>query len=155
MHWLLSKLASQIKLSKSETEDMKHFLEKGSGSNFIEDLFLPEEKEMILSGYLKWLQSGTASEIEFDKSECMDTREHDPGKDVLEIMYKLLTSREWNKSDILSEALKPSLLRLCARYLLKEKKRGKAFDVVANFHLQNGSVCHVIYIFIDKLDTTF
>lgn len=74
MHWLLPKFASQIKLSKSESEDMKHFSEKCSGSNFIEDLLLPEEKEMILSGYLKWLQSGTASEIEFDKSECMDTR---------------------------------------------------------------------------------
>nr|XP_018677362.1 PREDICTED: malonyl-CoA decarboxylase, mitochondrial isoform X1 [Musa acuminata subsp. malaccensis] len=152
MHWLLPKFASQIKLSKLETEDMKHFSEKGSGSNFIEDLLLPEEKEMILSGYLKWLQSGTASEIEFDKSECMDTREHDSGKDVMEIMYKLLTSREWNKSDILSEALKPPLLRLCARYILKEKKRGKALDVVANFHLQNGSMIERLNWMADSSD---
>lgn len=27
------------------------------------------------------------------------------------------------------------------RYLLLEKKRGKALDSVANFHLQNGAVC--------------
>lgn len=29
-----------------------------------------------------------------------------------------------------------------ARYLMKEKKRGKALDSVANFHLQNGAVCY-------------
>ncbi|KAJ6363897.1 hypothetical protein OIU76_028932 [Salix suchowensis] len=31
-------------------------------------------------------------------------------------------------------------MRLCARYLLQEKKRGKALDSVANFHLQNGAM---------------
>lgn len=30
------------------------------------------------------------------------------------------------------------------RYLLQEKKRGKALDAVANFHLQNGAVCPTI-----------
>jgi hypothetical protein len=29
------------------------------------------------------------------------------------------------------------------RYLLQEKKRGKALDSVANFHLQNGAVSPV------------
>lgn len=28
------------------------------------------------------------------------------------------------------------------RYLLQEKKRGKALDSVGNFHLQNGAVCY-------------
>lgn len=32
------------------------------------------------------------------------------------------------------------------RYLLQEKKRGKALDSVANFHLQNGAVCHANFI---------
>lgn len=32
------------------------------------------------------------------------------------------------------------------RYLLQEKKRGKALDSVANFHLQNGAVCHLTQI---------
>jgi hypothetical protein len=34
--------------------------------------------------------------------------------------------------------LKPILLRLCARYVLQERRRGLALDPVANFHLRNG-----------------
>jgi Malonyl-CoA decarboxylase C-terminal domain len=33
------------------------------------------------------------------------------------------------------------------RYLLKEKKRGKTLDAVANFHLQNGAVCFIFLAF--------
>ncbi|KAJ3147227.1 hypothetical protein HDU86_008063 [Geranomyces michiganensis] len=36
-------------------------------------------------------------------------------------------------------SIKPTLLRLCARYLLVEKKRAAALDPVANFHLRNGA----------------
>lgn len=36
-------------------------------------------------------------------------------------------------------ALKPALLRLCARYLLKVKKGSQAFDRVCHFHLSNGA----------------
>ncbi|KAK2992194.1 hypothetical protein RJ640_005681, partial [Escallonia rubra] len=69
--------------------------------------------------------------------------ETDAGKNGMEVMWNLLTStnHEWTNSPILLSALKPLLLRLCARYLLQEKKRGKALDSVANFHLQNGAVC--------------
>ncbi|KAI8904493.1 malonyl-CoA decarboxylase-domain-containing protein [Powellomyces hirtus] len=39
----------------------------------------------------------------------------------------------------LTPALKPILLRLCARYLLLEKKRAAILDPVANFHIRNGA----------------
>ncbi|KAG9142413.1 hypothetical protein Leryth_020809 [Lithospermum erythrorhizon] len=60
----------------------------------------------------------------------------------MEVMLNLLTSPnyEWIHSDKLTPALKTPLMRLCARYLLREKKRGKALDSVANFHLQNGAM---------------
>ncbi|EFC36253.1 predicted protein [Naegleria gruberi] len=38
-----------------------------------------------------------------------------------------------------SEKLKPLMERLCARYLYKEKHKGKALDPVGNFHLRNGA----------------
>ncbi|WOL12659.1 malonyl-CoA decarboxylase, mitochondrial isoform X2 [Canna indica] len=152
MQWLISKLASQIKLAKWESEDMKHISEKGSGSNFREDILLPDEEVTILSSYIKWFNSGTTSEIEFDESEFMDQREHVSEKSAMEIMYEILTSRDWSKSVCLRESLKPSLLRLCARYLLKEKKRGKALDAVANFHLQNGSMVERINWMADHSD---
>lgn len=40
------------------------------------------------------------------------------------------------------EHLQPILMRLCARYLILEKRRKKALDPVANFHIRNGAVMH-------------
>ena len=37
------------------------------------------------------------------------------------------------------QAWKPILVRLCAHYLLKVRRRRLAFDPVANFHLRNGA----------------
>ncbi|KNA10935.1 hypothetical protein SOVF_139760 [Spinacia oleracea] len=61
-------------------------------------------------------------------------------KNGIKVILELLKSpnHEWSKSDEVLSVLKPILVRLCARYLLQEKKRGKALDAVANFHLQNG-----------------
>jgi malonyl-CoA decarboxylase len=50
-----------------------------------------------------------------------------------------LLEGDWSKEAELREALKPILMRLCARYLLEEKKSGKPLDPVANFHLFNGA----------------
>lgn len=57
------------------------------------------------------------------------------------LLLNSLTSpmHEWTKSEQLQEVMKPILLRLCTRYLLQEKKRGKALDAVTNFHAQNGA----------------
>ncbi|KAF9420482.1 hypothetical protein BGZ94_009101 [Podila epigama] len=38
--------------------------------------------------------------------------------------------------------LRPILTRLCARYILLEKRRHLALDPVANFHLRNGACAH-------------
>jgi Malonyl-CoA decarboxylase C-terminal domain len=42
----------------------------------------------------------------------------------------------------LDPVLKPILMRLAARYLVQEKKRSRALDDVANFHVRNGAICH-------------
>ncbi|KAG5561315.1 hypothetical protein RHGRI_004369 [Rhododendron griersonianum] len=70
------------------------------------------------------------------------TWESADGKNAMEIMWNLLTStnHEWTKSERLISVLEAPLMRLCARYLLKEKKRGRGLDSVANFHLQNGAM---------------
>ncbi|CAG0913724.1 unnamed protein product [Notodromas monacha] len=51
-----------------------------------------------------------------------------------------IVNSTWCKSKEHSELFRPALLRLCARYLFKEKRRGFALDRVANFHLRNGAV---------------
>jgi malonyl-CoA decarboxylase len=53
----------------------------------------------------------------------------------------LLQTPDWYQQPELAKALKPPMLRLCARYLVKEKKRDSsaALDRVARFHLSNGA----------------
>jgi hypothetical protein len=48
-----------------------------------------------------------------------------------------------------SQALAPILTRLCARYLLHEKRRKLALDSVANFHLRNGAQLYRINALAD------
>lgn len=128
MQWLLSKLASQSKLS--EGEDIQHSPADTSGSTFWENILEPEEERALMD-----------ASVEFTS-----------GKNSMEVLFNLLTSpnHEWTSSDKLLSALKPSLMRLCARYLLQEKKRGKALDSVANFHLQNGAMVERINWMADR-----
>lgn len=62
-----------------------------------------------------------------------------PGPPSLEALRRLLASGDWQRSERLSRALEPALMRLCAWYLYGEKRRGYALNPVANFHLQNGA----------------
>lgn len=128
MQWLLSKLASQSKLS--EVEDTSQSSAERSNSAFQENILEPEEESALLD------ISG----------------EFGTGKNGMEVMLSLLTStnHEWTNSDRLLSVLKAPLMRLCARYLLKEKKRGKALDSVANFHLQNGAMVERINWMADR-----
>ncbi|KAJ4703974.1 Malonyl-CoA decarboxylase mitochondrial [Melia azedarach] len=128
--WLLSKLASQSKLA--EVEDCSQSSADRSGCTFQENLLEPEEEKALM-----------------DLSE-----EISAGKNGMEVMWNLLTSRnhEWSNSAKLLSVLKPPLLRLCVRYLLQEKKRGKALDSVANFHLQNGAMIERINWMADLSD---
>ncbi|XP_017215188.1 uncharacterized protein LOC108193164 [Daucus carota subsp. sativus] len=103
-----------------------------------------------IPGFLQWLLPKLASADTFqenmldpeEETALLDlSMEFTAGKSGMEIMLTLLTlnNYEWTKSDDLITALRAPMLRLCARYLLQEKKRGKALDSVANFHLQNGA----------------
>lgn len=103
-----------------------------------------------IPGFLQWLLPKLASADSFqenmleseEETTLLDSSlEFSAGKNGNEIILTLLTSTnyEWTKSDNLITALRAPLLRLCARYLVQEKKRGKALDSVANFHLQNGA----------------
>ncbi len=53
-------------------------------------------------------------------------------------LYALLES-DWHKDKGTATVLKPVLMRLCAHYLLEEKKKNKPLDPVAGFHLFNGA----------------
>ena len=50
-----------------------------------------------------------------------------------------LLDGEWYKDTKLAEKLKVPLMRLCAHYLLTEKRKQTTLDPVAHFHLTNGA----------------
>ena len=62
------------------------------------------------------------------------------GKGAKGTLKALINDPDWNENPDLAEALRPALMRLCARYLANEKHpRGTALDPVAHFHLTNGA----------------
>ncbi|KAM0896692.1 hypothetical protein ACQ4PT_023019 [Festuca glaucescens] len=125
MQWILAKLASQIKLAETGLKEGNSL--ESAGSTFRESVLLPEEEKLLQNAV-----------------EQIDS------KQGIELLQDILTSSQWVKSDKLSAALKSPLMRLCARYLAREKKRGKALDAVANFHLQNGAMIERINWMADQ-----
>ncbi|CAH2071558.1 unnamed protein product [Thlaspi arvense] len=122
MQWLLSKLSSQSRFAEDEG--------KSPSSTFSEKVLLPEEEQALMS-------------ISDDSSS---------GSNGMEVLLNLLSQKncEWATSPRVLPVLEPVLMRLCARYLLQEKKRGKALDSVANFHLQNGAMVERINWMADR-----
>ncbi|MDA0821028.1 MAG: malonyl-CoA decarboxylase [Proteobacteria bacterium] len=55
------------------------------------------------------------------------------------VLLAELETRNWHCDDDLSNALKPLMMTLCARYLVDEKYEGAPLDPVARFHLSNGA----------------
>ncbi|KAG8232759.1 hypothetical protein J437_LFUL013004 [Ladona fulva] len=53
---------------------------------------------------------------------------------------EIFNNNSWALDALLLMLLETPLMRLCARYLYLEKKRGAALDPVANFHLRNGAM---------------
>jgi malonyl-CoA decarboxylase len=54
-------------------------------------------------------------------------------------MRELLSTPNWFRDKRLVEAVKGPLMRLCATYVVKEKRNARALDRVAHFHLSNGA----------------
>jgi malonyl-CoA decarboxylase len=91
-----------------------------------------------IPGFRRWLEHRIASgERLLNEAE----REHLPAELRSETLDKILARQRWHEDPLLSEALRAPLMRLCARYLLTEKRStsGTVADSVAHFHLTNGA----------------
>lgn len=62
------------------------------------------------------------------------TGAQDASKALLELL-----ATDWHQDAKIAGKLKPVLMRLCATYLLNEKRKQSALDPVAHFHLTNGA----------------
>ena len=55
------------------------------------------------------------------------------------VLMRLLDDESWHRDATLTATLEPILMRLCAHYLLRERRGERARDPVAHFHLSNGA----------------
>lgn len=55
------------------------------------------------------------------------------------VLLKLLERHDWPEDAAAVAALRAPLMRLCAHYLIEEKRGARALDRVAHFHLSNGA----------------
>lgn len=98
--------------------------------------------------FRSWLESKIALELheqsKFATMSLLTPTEVDlfiklnPSAHPCATFARLLETAWWNEPST-AELLRAPLMRLCAHFLLKEKKRGLAFDPVCNFHLRNGA----------------
>ncbi|XP_071819206.1 malonyl-CoA decarboxylase, mitochondrial-like [Apostichopus japonicus] len=101
-----------------------------------------------IPGFRDWLMSSINQEMRdpsnkelFSKEELQRIKKAtDEDLEGLPLIKEILTTNSWSLSEDLKTILKQPLMRLCARYLLTEKRRGYALNPVANFHLRNGAV---------------
>ena len=93
-----------------------------------------------IPGFGKWLTQQLEAEDEslFTATEakilCRLGKESNANKALSSIL-----AGKWQENVTTCNALKPVITRLCSYYLLKEKRKDKALDPVANFHLTNGA----------------
>ncbi len=91
-------------------------------------------------GFRKWLAPRLANGDEgVLRSKEIEAIKNHYGCDYGALqLHKVLTD-DWYSNSEDAEIVKPILLRLCAQYLLEERKGSRALDPVANFHLSNGA----------------
>lgn len=92
-------------------------------------------------GFRKWLDPilMDGDESILTPHEIRVLRSHSGNENASTGLLLELLNSDWNNDRGLSKTLEPILMRLCARYLIDEKRGDKARDPVANFHLANGA----------------
>ncbi|MGB0553560.1 MAG: malonyl-CoA decarboxylase [Alphaproteobacteria bacterium] len=96
-----------------------------------------------IPGFRNWLDKALAGEEKLlSDSEVSNLREvaslTEGAGNPLQV---ILATATWSEEEAICDVVEPVLMRLCARYLLKEKGRGgRALDPVGHFHLTNGAL---------------
>lgn len=134
--WLSTQLSQRTNPRLTHTRDQQHPGEQAWFGQS-DTLLLPHEAESLLA--TEWPLSERADSI--DRTDSVDS-----GLGGAEgALARALGA--WSGSILTVgqvSVLRPVLTRLCARYLVLERKRGKAMNGVANFHIRNGSLLHNI-----------
>lgn len=76
--------------------------------------------------------------LEDEQKQILGARQNTDMSSLV-VFKEILETSDWHRDPAISNCLKSPLLRLCARYLYKEKRRGFVMDPVGNFHIRNGA----------------
>ena len=93
-----------------------------------------------LPGFRKWLDQALAEKRlllpDADVAKFAESLRHpQPGTAIADTLAR----PEWPVDARLADALRETMEKLCARYLLREKSDAQPLDPVAHFHLNNGA----------------
>ncbi|KAL1922127.1 uncharacterized protein VTP21DRAFT_10769 [Calcarisporiella thermophila] len=91
-----------------------------------------------IPGFRRWLEQLPKAELLISKEK---STLQDAGLTIGDF-GELIKNNAWVKDVHTTSILRPILMRLCSRYILKEKRGDLALDPVANFHLRNGACAH-------------
>ena len=105
-----------------------------------------------IPGFCSWLEGHLtrgsdrilpAAELRRLADQVVGQAKGDNADDELNITSRILldtlANPGWLEDAKLVAIMKPMLMRLCAHYLCKARRKGRALDRVANFHLSNGA----------------
>ena len=94
-----------------------------------------------IPGFRAWLEENikSAKTDLLSETELAPIKALVPGETGPAALRAAWSRTNWWKDADLAAALQAPLMRLCAQYLLQEKRGTRALDRVANFHLSNGA----------------
>jgi malonyl-CoA decarboxylase len=97
-------------------------------------------------GFRRWLDArlaeGDAALLSEEESAALRTAtpaDAPAAETGTQALAAILARRGWWRDPVMLKAAEPVLVRLCARYLLVERRGKRALDSVAHFHLTNGA----------------
>ncbi|XP_027043887.1 malonyl-CoA decarboxylase, mitochondrial-like [Pocillopora damicornis] len=74
-----------------------------------------------------------------DEQEIIQGSHSNSELSPLSLFKNLLETSDWHLNPSIADCLRKPLVRLCTKYLYKEKRRGFVMDPVGNFHIRNGA----------------
>mmetsp|Transcript_20156 Transcript_20156/g.29673 ORF Transcript_20156/g.29673 Transcript_20156/m.29673 type:complete len:684 (+) Transcript_20156:79-2130(+) len=129
--WVEGKVKQQMKKG-NEGRAKDDNTKTVSSSKFVDDTLFTKKEKLELQ---KVLKCSDLEDVPFAFLQAMENPKwyNDNSSDEEQ------DGNDSTNTKSLSLTLKPILLKLAARYLLKEKHRGKPLDGVAKFHVRNGA----------------
>jgi len=105
---------------------------------------IPGFRTWLLLELTRHLRDGDPTPLNQAEIHKLSALSPENSNSVEEYLHGIIKSGYWVNEEGLVDTLQPILSRLCARYLYEEKRRNKALDPVANFHIRNGAMLYRI-----------